>query len=75
MAREKRIVTQEDLDNEPALVEEGVKVGDEIELGPLCYEHGNLLPGQDDDEDESGEESASNADGPGPKPTKPPGTV
>ena len=32
MASEKRAVTQEDLDNDPKLVEDGVKVGDEHEF-------------------------------------------
>lgn len=32
---DKHIVTQEDLDNNPELVEQGVKLGDEIELGEI----------------------------------------
>lgn len=42
---EKRTVTQEDLDLNPELVEQGVKVGDEIELGHLCDENGEPLEG------------------------------
>ncbi len=34
----KHVVTQEDLDNNPSLIEEGVKVGDEIEVPNLSTE-------------------------------------
>lgn len=37
----KVIVTKEMLELEPALIEQGVNVGDEIELGPSCNEDGS----------------------------------
>lgn len=40
---EKVIVTQEILDLNPELVEQGVQVGNEIELGPECNEDGEEL--------------------------------
>jgi hypothetical protein len=40
---EKVIVTQEILDLNPDLVEQGVQIGEEIELGELCDENGDPL--------------------------------
>lgn len=40
---EKVIVTQEILDLNPDLVEQGVQIGEEIELGPPCDENGEPL--------------------------------
>lgn len=57
----KRIVSQDDLDLNPELVEQGVKVGDEIELDPPCDEDGKEL---NEGEGEEGGEN-ENERGPG----------
>lgn len=43
---QKIIVTQEILDANPDLVEQGVGIGEEIEVGDLCNEDGTPLSGQ-----------------------------
>jgi hypothetical protein len=43
---QKVIVTQEILDANPDLVEQGVKIGEEIELGELTTEDGSALTGE-----------------------------
>lgn len=53
----KKVVTQDDLDQNPELVEQGVQVGDEIEIP----------------ETESSPESEGEIDGKGPGSTNPPG--
>lgn len=50
----KHILTQEDLDNNPSLAEQGLKVGDEVELGQL------IDPTENSDAGEKGK-SASDA--------------
>lgn len=64
----KRIVSQDDLDLNPELVEQGVKVGDEIELGPPYDENGNEL------NEVEGEEGGSNENEDGPGDSQPPGS-
>jgi len=43
---EKITVTQEILDMNPCLVDQGVKIGEEIELGEACNEDGSALTGE-----------------------------
>lgn len=40
---QKVIVTKEILDDNPELVEQGVKIGEEVELGSVCDENGDPL--------------------------------
>lgn len=56
MATEKKVmreVTQEDLDLNPSMVEEGIKIGDKMKLPPL--------PVQDEEEEEEDEEDEAPA--------------
>jgi len=45
----KRILTQEDLDNNPELAEQGCKVGDEIEIPETDTDANIVEPNADDD--------------------------
>lgn len=46
----KRILTQEDLDNNPELAEQGCKVGDEVEIPETTEDNENFDPGDDGDD-------------------------
>jgi hypothetical protein len=43
----KKVVTQEDLDLNPALVEQGIEVGDEIEIPEPAEQEGEGQVGED----------------------------
>lgn len=45
---QKRILTQEDLDNNPELIEQGLKEGDEIEIPEPDANENIIEPGADD---------------------------
>lgn len=57
---QKRKLTQEDLDNNPELAEQGLKVGDEIEIPETDDETTEEGGSADEDEDEDEDTGGSN---------------